>query len=99
MTLYSHDILKAYYKDDLIASLVLYHHEKFDGSGYLKGLKGNDIPLGSRIITVCDAYDAMFRHYNRKTEEEARQELKNNKGKHFDEKVVDAFLKTLEGQK
>ncbi|MBM3200366.1 HD domain-containing protein, partial [Candidatus Woesearchaeota archaeon] len=66
---YSYDILKGFYGDQYsIADLVLYHHERLDGSGYLKGLKGEEIPLGSRIITVCDAYDAMFRHYNLKTE-------------------------------
>lgn len=92
---YSHDILKGFYGDDDIARLVLYHHERIDGSGYLKGLKGEEIPLGSRIITVCDAYDAMFRHYCLKTEEQAIAELKNNKGKCFDEKVVDAFLKIV----
>lgn len=93
---YSHDILKAFYGDRCcIADLVLYHHEKMDGSGYLKGLKGEEIPLGSRIITVCDAYDAMFRHYCRKTEEEAEQELKRRKGTFFDEKVVEAFLKII----
>lgn len=92
---YGYDILKSFYGDDSIANLVLYHHEKIDGSGYLKGLKGDKIPLGSRIITVCDAYDAMFRHYCQRTKEEAIQELKKFKGKHFDEKIVDIFLKTI----
>ena len=94
---YSYDILKSFYgdRDEDIATLVLYHHEKINGSGYLKGLKGEEIPLGSRIITVCDSYDAMFRHYCRKTEEQAVQELKAGKGKHFDEKIVDVFLKII----
>lgn len=92
---YGYEILKSFYGDDSIATLVLYHHEKPDGSGYQKGLKGEEIPLGSRIITVCDAYDAMFRHYSQKTKEEAIQELKKFRGKHFDEKVVDAFLKIV----
>ena len=92
---YGYDILKGFYGDDSIAKLVLYHHEKIDGSGYLKGLKGEDIPLGSRIITVCDAYDAMFRHYCQKTGEEAIQELKRGKGTHFDETVVGVFLEVL----
>ncbi|MDP2907237.1 MAG: HD domain-containing protein [Nanoarchaeota archaeon] len=96
---YGYDILKGFYGDDNIASLVLYHHERIDGSGYLKGLKGEEIPLGSRIITVCDAYDAMFRHYTLKTEEQAIEELKKNKGKCFDEKVVDAFLKIIQSSK
>lgn len=96
---YSYDILKSFYGDDSIASLVLYHHEKTDGSGYLKRLKGEEIPLGSRIIIVCDAYDAMFRHYCQRTEEEAIQELQKFKGTHFDEIIVDIFLKVLEKEK
>ncbi len=92
---YSYDILKSFYGDEDIATLTLYHHERIDGSGYLKGLKGEEIPLGSRIITVCDAYDAMFRHYCRKTEETAIQEFKKYKGKYFDEKIVDVFLKII----
>lgn len=94
---YGYDILKGFYgdRDKDIATIVLYHHERIDGSGYLKGLKGEEIPLGSRIITVCDAYDAMLRHYCRKTEEEAIRELKDHKGKFFDEKIVDVFLKII----
>ncbi len=92
---YGYDILKGFYGDEDIATLVLYHHERIDGSGYLKGLKGEEIPLGSRIITVCDAYDAMFRHYCKKTEEEVIQELKKNKEKFFDEKIIDIFIKMI----
>ncbi len=92
---YGYDILKNFYGDDSIASLVLYSHEKMDGTGYPKGLKGENIPLGSRIITVCDSYDAMFRHYSKKTKEEAIQELIKGKGKHFDEKIVDIFLRLI----
>lgn len=95
---YSYEILKIIYNDPL-AKLAFYHHEKLDGSGYPRGLKGEEIPLGSRIITVCDAYDAMFRHYNLKTEEQTIQELKDGKGHHFDEKAVDALLKILKEEK
>ncbi|MDP2908610.1 MAG: hypothetical protein Q8N77_02275, partial [Nanoarchaeota archaeon] len=52
-------------------------------------------PLGSRIIAVCDTYDAMFRHYNRKTKEQAVEELKKLKKTQLDEKVVDTFLKIM----
>jgi len=94
---YGYDILKGFYgKQYCIADLVLYHHERMDGSGYLKKLKGEEIPLGSRIITVCDAYDAMFRHYNQKTERQAIREIKKHRGTCFDEKVVDAFLKVIQ---
>lgn len=93
---YSYDILKGFYGDDSISKLTLYHHERVDGYGYPKGLEGEEIPLGSRIILVCDAYDAMFRHYCQKTKEEAIQELKNERGKHFDRDIVDVFLKIIE---
>src|SRR5690606_26036972 len=78
-----------------IANDILYHHERFDGSGYPKGLKGNDIPYRSRIIAICDAYDAMtsYRTYKRiMTQQEAIQELNKYKGKQFDPKLVDSFV-------
>lgn len=91
---YGYEILKIIYNDP-IARLAFYHHEKLDGSGYPEGLKGEEIPLGSRIITVCDSYDAMFRHYNLKTEEQTIQELKYQSGKQLDKKAVDALLKII----
>lgn len=91
----SYEILKAFYGDGSIAEIALHHHERMDGSGYFKGLKGEEIPLGSRIIAVCDTYDAMFRHYNRKTKEQAVEELKKLKKTQLDEKVVDIFLETI----
>lgn len=90
-----YNILKAFYGNENIAGIVLHHHERIDGSGYPKKLKEEEIPLGSRIIAVADTYDAMSRHYCLKTEEEAIAELKKNKGKHFDEKVIDAFLEII----
>jgi len=78
-----------------IADYILYHHEKWDGSGYPFGLKGQDIPLYSRIIAVIDAYDVMTsgRPYKKAmTKEEALAELETNKGTQFDPKVVDIFI-------
>jgi len=78
--------------------MVLYHHEHFDGTGYLEGLKGEDIPLGARILTVADAYDAMVsnRPYRGAIEEEhAVHELERQAGQHFDPKIVKAFTKLL----
>jgi diguanylate cyclase (GGDEF)-like protein/putative nucleotidyltransferase with HDIG domain len=75
---------------------VLYHHERYDGKGYPRGLKGNDIPLDARIMTIADSYDAMTseRGYKerRLTEEEAIQELTKCAGTQFDPKLVEAFL-------
>ena len=83
---------------DKIAYYALYHHENHDGSGYPEGLKGDKIPLASRIMHVADAYDAITsnRPYHRKKQqEEALSELKKNVGKQFDPNVVEVFSKFL----
>jgi putative nucleotidyltransferase with HDIG domain len=84
---------------DGIAEAILYHHERYDGTGYPYRLKGEQIPLMSRIMAVADAFDAMTskRPYRKPmTREEAIKELKINSGTQFDPKVVNAFLKVLE---
>jgi len=78
------------------AIIALTHHEKFDGSGYPKGLKGAAIPLIGRIVAVADVYDALIsaRPYKMAWPvEEALDYLKQQSGKHFDPECVDAFLK------
>lgn len=73
----------------------MYHHERFDGSGYLYGLKGKEIPLGSRILAVADTYDAMTsdRPYRKGLpEEEARQRIIDASGTQLDPEVVEIFL-------
>ncbi len=78
--------------------IVLYHHEKYDGSGYPRGLKKDQIPLGARIMAVVSAFEAMVtkRPYRTiKSIEEAMEEIKNNAGTQFDPKVVDVFLKIM----
>jgi putative nucleotidyltransferase with HDIG domain len=78
-----------------LASIVIAHHEKWDGSGYPNGLKGEEIPLKARIITVADAYDAMTseRSYRKPLGEDAAiEELKKCSGTQFDPKIVDVFL-------
>ncbi|MDR3573952.1 MAG: HD domain-containing protein [Anaerolineaceae bacterium] len=78
-----------------VAELVKRHHERINGAGYPTGLKGNEIPLGSRILAVLDAYSAMTdgRAYRTaRTHEEAITELSRCAGSEFDPLVVDAFL-------
>jgi len=78
---------------------ILYHHEKYDGSGYPGKLEKDKIPLFARILCVVDSFDAMVttREYKRTfTMEEAAQELRKEAGTHFDPKIVNIFCKILE---
>ncbi|SDI56532.1 HD domain-containing phosphohydrolase [Desulfosporosinus hippei] len=81
-----------------IADYVLCHHEKWNGTGYPKGLKGEEIPFQSRIIAIIDAYDAMTseRSYrNALSEEVAIKEIQTNSGTQFDPEVVNVFLEKV----
>lgn len=85
-----------------ISEIILSHQECFDGSGYPRGLKGEEIPLFARIIGVADAYHAMTidRPYRKAMEKaEALSELLKYKGKQFDPKIVDALIKGLKKKK
>jgi putative nucleotidyltransferase with HDIG domain len=76
-----------------------YHHEKWDGTGYPQGLKGNHIPLAARIFAVIDVWDALTsdRPYRKRwTRQKALGYMKEQSGKHFDPQVVEAFLKNIE---
>ena len=93
-----YDILNKVAGMEKIAYYALYHHENQDGSGYPEGLRGDKIPLASRIMHVADAYDAITsnRPYHRKKQQEdALSELKKNIGKQFDPNVVEIFSKFL----
>jgi HD-GYP domain-containing protein (c-di-GMP phosphodiesterase class II) len=82
-----------------IERIVRHHHEAFDGQGYPDSLKGEQIPLGARIIAVADAFHAMVsvRPYRKaRTVEEALAELRRCRGTQFDPLVVDAFLRSIE---
>jgi len=73
-----------------------YHHEKYDGTGYLRGLKEEEIPLEARIFALCDAYDAIRSERPYKgplPHKEAVLRISSDSGKHFDPVVVDAFLR------
>lgn len=75
--------------------MILHHHESFNGTGYPAGLKGDEIPMGSRIVSVIDAFDAMIssRPYRKGLPlEEAERRLLNARGSQFDPDVVDRFL-------
>jgi len=77
------------------AEIVLAHHESFNGTGYPRGLKGEEIPLGARIFAVADALDVMTsdQRYRRALPmSHAREEIKRCAGSQFDPEVVKVFL-------
>jgi HD-GYP domain-containing protein (c-di-GMP phosphodiesterase class II) len=77
----------------------LCHHEKWDGTGYPRGLKGEQIPLGARIFAVVDVFDALTsdRPYRPAWRaEKALRYIREQAGKHFDPRVVAAFLGLVE---
>jgi putative nucleotidyltransferase with HDIG domain len=74
------------------------HHEKWDGTGYPQGLAGDQIPLVARIFAIIDVWDALTsdRPYRKKwTEQKARKYIEEQRGRHFDPRVVDAFLNNI----
>jgi HD-GYP domain-containing protein (c-di-GMP phosphodiesterase class II) len=81
-----------------VVALVRHHHERFDGTGYPSGLKGDAIPLGARILAVADTYDSIVtdRPYRKRlTIDIAIAELKKHAGVQYDPVVVQAFLQVL----
>lgn len=81
------------------AILIRHHHERYDGSGYPDGIKGDGIEIGARILAVADSFDAMYenRIYRKAIGLEATcEELRKNKGKQFDPEAVDALLRIIE---
>ena len=84
-----------------VAPIIGCSHERYNGSGYPYGLKGEEIPLGARIVGVVDSYSAMRddRPYKKPISQvEAIEELKRNSGILFDPKVVNLFLYVLENK-
>ncbi|WP_165452571.1 HD-GYP domain-containing protein [Paenibacillus thalictri] len=82
-----------------VTEMVRHHHERYDGKGYPSGLKGEDIPLGARILAVSDAFDAMTtnRSYRQKLSvETAAAELERHSGSQFDPAIAEAMLKVLQ---
>lgn len=81
-----------------LAEAILAHHERWDGTGYTRGLKGNEIPLISRIIAIVNAYYVMIfgRPYKKPiTQQEALEELKKYAGSQFDPQLVNIFIKIV----
>ena len=95
-------IVKASDQLDNVAKGVLTHHERWDGNGYHLKLKGESIPLISRIVSVADSYDAMINNnlYKRTlSKEDAIKELQRCAGKQFDPDIVRVFIEYLEESK
>lgn len=93
------DILKSINFPYPVEPIVRHHHEAWDGSGYPTGLKGQEIPLGARILSVVDCYDALTsdRPYRpRMTRQRAEQVLRDRRGTAYDPWVVDQFLAILD---
>ncbi|MDD5259302.1 MAG: HD domain-containing protein [bacterium] len=82
-----------------VIPIVYHHHERYDGKGYLDGLQRDEIPIGARILSVADSFEAMTsdRPYHKGLpKEEAIEQLKKSAGSQFDPQVVNAFVEVLE---
>ncbi|MBI5033986.1 MAG: GAF domain-containing protein [Chloroflexi bacterium] len=109
LTAYEWQVIRKHpqYAYDLLASIEFLrpaidipycHHEKWDGTGYPRGLKGNEIPIAARIFAIIDVWDALHsaRPYRAAwTDAQAREYLRSQSGKHFDPQIVQAFLNLL----
>jgi putative nucleotidyltransferase with HDIG domain len=95
---YGYEFLRDLEFLDTAAELVLSHHEKFDGTGYPRGLSGESIPFGARIFAIVDAVDAMIykRPYNEPIVfRDAAEEIRRCAGTHFDPEIVPMVLEVL----
>ena len=82
--------------------MILYHHERWDGKGYPFGLKGEEIPIGARIIAIADVYEALIsdRPYRKAlSKKEALRIIKENSGKQFDPKIAGILMEVLGNKK
>lgn len=98
-TEYARDLLAPIEFLSMALEIPYSHHEKWDGTGYPQGLKGEQIPLPARIFAVVDVYDAITseRPYHAAwSEESALEFIRGQSGQHFEPRIVDAFLKLLE---
>ena len=93
-------ILSGFAKLEQAAVIIRDHHEKYDGSGYPSGIKGQDISLFARIIAVADAYDAMTTQRTYRptfNSQQALAELRGNSGNQFDPMAVELFMQSFSG--
>ncbi len=102
-TEFGYTILSTYADDPVLeisATIARYHHERYDGTG-VNGLKGENIPIEARIVTVCDVYDALVseRTYKKAwSREDALNFLRDNEGKLFDPVICEEFIKYIQEQ-
>lgn len=94
---FGYDFLRKQGYSDFILESVLYHHENEDGSGYPSNMKGNSIPIGAKILRVCDVFAALIsdRPYRKAFDVETAIELMIEEVKNFDMKVFLAFMKVI----
>ncbi|MFH1754938.1 MAG: HD domain-containing phosphohydrolase [Candidatus Latescibacterota bacterium] len=93
------DMLKKMRFSDLAVAIVLYHHERFNGEGYPNKLRGTEIPLGARIVSVVESFSAMLQNRPTRpalTREEAMNAVKENWGMRYDPEVVRKFVEIIE---
>jgi putative two-component system response regulator len=93
-TLYGYELLRAANADPLAQNIALCHHERFNGSGYPRGLAGSDIPMEAQIVALADVYDALRTRRCYKDEfsvTESVDLIEAERGKHFSPELIEAF--------
>ncbi|MDD5496329.1 MAG: diguanylate cyclase [Candidatus Omnitrophica bacterium] len=96
------DILRPIHVLNAIVPFILYHHERWDGKGYPDGLRGEEIPLGARIVAIADVYQALISHRSYRkafSKEEAINMIKKASGTQFDPRIVNIFLSLVSKEK
>jgi len=96
--LFGYEIIQPLGLDPLIGEVVFYHHESYDGSGYLAGMKGDVIPLAARIVKIADTFDALtsIRPYRAAYSPAQAIHILKEERHHFDPFLLDEFLKWIE---
>jgi len=96
--LWGADVVRPVKLHKTVMNIILYHHEKCDGSGYPTGLKGEEIPIEARVVAVADVYDALTsdRPYRKQmTPSEAMQVIVKGEGHHFDPAIAEILIRSL----